>query len=130
MATQLREPRRNGRTFEPSARWVRGISNEVPIVDSKHPLLVWEPGRPIVSYAFPRAEVAGDLLTPTGAPSDAVPGRNRYYHVISRRPYAKRCRDADPDLLAHHRIAEPLGQHASAPTSSTGSTSVSRLPTA
>jgi uncharacterized protein (DUF427 family) len=81
VATSLRDPRREGLTFQASSRWVRGTRRDATVVDSKHPLLVWEPGRPIVSYAFPRSELADGVLVPTQAPPDAPPGRGNHYHL-------------------------------------------------
>jgi len=50
-------------TTEPSRRWVRGTVGDTTIVDSKHPVLVWEQGRPVPHYAFPRDEVRAELLS-------------------------------------------------------------------
>ncbi|MFH8798296.1 DUF427 domain-containing protein [Streptomyces sp. NPDC017936] len=57
-----------GLLWEPSPRWVRGRTGDVTVVDSRHPLLVWEPGVPVPLYAFPRGEVREDLLRPAGDP--------------------------------------------------------------
>ncbi len=57
-----------GITWEPSERWVRGIKGEVTVVDSRRPLLVWEPGRPVPLYAFPEDDVRMDLLRPAAQP--------------------------------------------------------------
>ncbi|WP_330336154.1 DUF427 domain-containing protein [Streptomyces sp. NBC_00557] len=57
-----------GLLWEPSERWVRGRKGEVTVVDSRHPVLVWEPGVPVPLYAFPRAEVREDLLRPARTP--------------------------------------------------------------
>jgi uncharacterized protein (DUF427 family) len=54
--------RGTGLTYEPSERWVRAVIGEVTVVDSKRPLLVWEPGRPVATYAFPVEDVRSDLL--------------------------------------------------------------------
>jgi uncharacterized protein (DUF427 family) len=54
-------------TFEPSSRWVRGVVGEVAVVDSRHQILVWEPGAKVPEYAFPRAHVRTDLLEPVPA---------------------------------------------------------------
>ncbi|MFF7969847.1 DUF427 domain-containing protein [Streptomyces sp. NPDC007905] len=51
-----------GILWEPSGRWVRGRRADVTVVDSRHPVLVWEPGVPVPLYAFPREEVREDLL--------------------------------------------------------------------
>ncbi|MFE9021230.1 DUF427 domain-containing protein [Streptomyces sp. NPDC007808] len=57
-----------GLLWEPSERWVRGVKGDVTVVDSRHPVLVWEPGLPVPCYAFPRAEVRTDLLRPAAHP--------------------------------------------------------------
>ncbi|MFI1397924.1 DUF427 domain-containing protein [Streptomyces sp. NPDC020681] len=51
--------------WEPSERWVRATKGEVTVVDSRRPVLVWEPGRPVPLYAFPVAYVRMDLLQRT-----------------------------------------------------------------
>ncbi len=43
-----------GLRWEPSPRWVRGREGDVTVVDSRHPVLGWEPGVPVPLYAFPR----------------------------------------------------------------------------
>lgn len=48
--------------WEPSERWVRGVKDGVTVVDSRRPVLVWEPGRPVPLYAFPVEDVRMDLL--------------------------------------------------------------------
>ncbi|MDN0200112.1 DUF427 domain-containing protein [Streptomyces sp. S.PNR 29] len=57
-----------GLLWEPSDRWVRGRKADVTVVDSRHPVLVWEPGLPVPQYAFPREEVREDLLRPAKSP--------------------------------------------------------------
>lgn len=58
-----------GLLWEPCERWVRGVKGEVTVVDSRHPVLVWEPeGIPVPRYAFPREEVRTDLLRPAEKP--------------------------------------------------------------
>ncbi|MFT4211377.1 MAG: DUF427 domain-containing protein [Microbacterium sp.] len=51
-------------TFEPSSRWVRGVVGETAVVDSRHQLLIWEPGAKVPEYAFPQEHVRVDLLEP------------------------------------------------------------------
>ncbi|MEU2108253.1 DUF427 domain-containing protein [Streptomyces sp. NPDC087659] len=48
--------------WEPSDRWVRGTKGGVTVVDSRRPVLVWEPGVPVPVYAFPAEDVRMDLL--------------------------------------------------------------------
>ncbi|MFE3657395.1 DUF427 domain-containing protein [Streptomyces sp. NPDC059165] len=55
--------------WEPSERWVRGVKEGVTVVDSRRPLLVWEPGRPVPLYAFPTGDVRMDLLRRTVRPA-------------------------------------------------------------
>ncbi|MGW2823511.1 DUF427 domain-containing protein [Streptomyces sp. NPDC001443] len=64
-----------GLLWEPSERWVRGRKGEVTVVDSRRPVLVWEPGLHVPQYAFPRAEVRTDLLrTARNPPVPPEPG--------------------------------------------------------
>ncbi|GLP64423.1 MULTISPECIES: DUF427 domain-containing protein [unclassified Streptomyces] len=58
-----------GLLWEPSQRWVRGRKGDVTVVDSRHPVLVWEPDVPVPLYAFPRADVREDLLRPAKNPA-------------------------------------------------------------
>ncbi|NGO12162.1 DUF427 domain-containing protein [Streptomyces sp. HC44] len=57
-----------GIQWEPSERWVRGRKGDITVVDSRHPVLVWESELPIPVYAFPREEVREDLLRPAKNP--------------------------------------------------------------
>ncbi|MEV6316937.1 DUF427 domain-containing protein [Streptomyces sp. NPDC051776] len=56
-------------TWEPSDRWVRATRSGITVVDSRRPLLVWEPGRPVPLYAFPEEDVRTDLLRRTDEPA-------------------------------------------------------------
>ncbi|BDV31812.1 DUF427 domain-containing protein [Microbacterium terricola] len=62
-------------TWEPSQRWLRGYAagpgGEVAVVDSRRPILVWEPGAKVPEYGFPAADVRTDLLVPGEAPREA-----------------------------------------------------------
>lgn len=80
-------------TYEPAERWVRGTIGETTVVDSRHPLLLWEPGRAVPRYLFPAADVRTDLLEPTSPPDgvdhpggaawyDLVLGGRRYPHLV------------------------------------------------
>ena len=53
--------------IEPTARWIRGYFNGVPVVDSKHAIIVKSRGgrRGRLAYYFPVDDVRMDLLTPT-----------------------------------------------------------------
>ncbi|QKZ17160.1 DUF427 domain-containing protein [Streptomyces chartreusis] len=71
-----------GLLWEPSERWVRGRKGEVTVVDSQHPVLVWEPGVPVPLYAFPRTEVRQDLLRPAkNPPTDRHTGARAFYDL-------------------------------------------------
>ncbi|MER5547813.1 DUF427 domain-containing protein [Streptomyces sp. NPDC002589] len=71
-----------GLLWEPSERWVRGRKGDVTVVDSHHPVLVWEPGVPVPLYAFPRAEVRTDLLRPAkNPPAGAHTGSTLFYDL-------------------------------------------------
>ena len=45
-------------TYYPISRWIRGIRGQDTIVDSQRAVLVWEPGKKVPIYAFPREDVA------------------------------------------------------------------------
>ena len=45
-------------TYHPTSRWIRGTRGRDTIVDSGRALLIWEPGRNVPIYAFPREDVA------------------------------------------------------------------------
>ncbi|KAL1410670.1 hypothetical protein Q8F55_004689 [Vanrija albida] len=57
--------------YQPSSRWVRGVLGNTAIVDSRHQLLVWEPGAKGPAYAYPLAHVRTDLLVPSTAGDEA-----------------------------------------------------------
>src|SRR6266567_7220887 len=54
-------------TYYPISRWIRGTRGKDTIVDSRRALLVWEPGKKVPIYAFPREDVA--LVSGPAAPS-------------------------------------------------------------
>lgn len=58
-----------GVLWEPSERRVRATAGGVTVVDSRRPVLVWEPGRPVPLYAFPAGDVRTDLLRRTERPA-------------------------------------------------------------
>ena len=45
-------------TYYPISRWIRATRGKDTIVDSRRALLVWEPGKNVPIYAFPREDVA------------------------------------------------------------------------
>ncbi|WP_223622345.1 DUF427 domain-containing protein [Microbacterium sp. EST19A] len=55
--------------WEPSERWVRGWIDDLAVVDSRRPILVWEPEAKVPEYGFPLADVRTDLLTPGEPPA-------------------------------------------------------------
>ncbi|MET8330595.1 DUF427 domain-containing protein [Streptomyces sp. NPDC005181] len=70
-------------TWEPSERRVRGKKGETFVVDSRRPVLVWEPGHPVPLYAFPRDDVRTDLLRPAAAPgTGAHSGSTLFYDLL------------------------------------------------
>lgn len=70
-------------TWEPSERWVRGKKGALTVVDSRRPLLVWEPGKPMPLYAFPRDDVRTDLLRPATRPKPhAHAGSTLFYDLV------------------------------------------------
>ncbi|MFE7991617.1 DUF427 domain-containing protein [Streptomyces shenzhenensis] len=71
-----------GLLWEPSGRWVRGRMRGVTVVDSRHPVLVWEPGVPVPLYAFPRAEVRTDLLRPAARPRTGTHTGSRVFYDL------------------------------------------------
>ncbi|MCI4066479.1 DUF427 domain-containing protein [Micromonospora sp. R77] len=61
-------PPENVLTYEPSARWIRGVVAGRTVVDTRDAVLVWEPGMPVPFYAVPRRDVRGATLSPAVAP--------------------------------------------------------------
>jgi uncharacterized protein (DUF427 family) len=55
-------------TFEPSPGWVRARVGDVTVIDSKRVLLLWEEGKVLPVYLFPRDDVRTDLLRPSENP--------------------------------------------------------------
>ncbi|WP_406010975.1 DUF427 domain-containing protein [Streptomyces sp. NBC_00637] len=72
-----------GLLWEPSPRWVRGRRGESTVVDSRHPVLVWEPGVPVPLYAFPRREVREDLLRPAVNPPVGTHTGSRVFYDLA-----------------------------------------------
>ncbi|GAB2487185.1 DUF427 domain-containing protein [Jatrophihabitans fulvus] len=69
-------------TWEPAQRHVRGELDGVTVVDSPHPVLVWEPAPavPVPLYAFPAAAVRTDLLVPAATPGSR-PGAGAWFDL-------------------------------------------------
>ncbi|CAL9369744.1 DUF427 domain-containing protein [Streptomyces sp. enrichment culture] len=97
-----------GLLWEPSERWVRGRRGDVTVVDSRHPVLVWEPHLPVPQYAFPRADVRTDLLHPAqNPPRGGHTGPTVFYDLEAdgeTRPNAAWTFPAD-DLAGHVAFA-------------------------
>ncbi|WP_210569152.1 DUF427 domain-containing protein [Streptomyces sp. GESEQ-4] len=71
-----------GLLWEPGERWVRGVKGDVTVVNSRHPVLVWEPELPVPQYAFPREEVRTDLLRPAkNPPTGTHTGSQVFYDI-------------------------------------------------
>ncbi|MFJ5260018.1 DUF427 domain-containing protein [Streptomyces sp. NPDC088387] len=71
-----------GLLWEPSERRVRGVKGETTVVDSRHPVLVWEPQLPVPQYAFPREEVRTDLLRPARNPAVGTHTGTRIFYDL------------------------------------------------
>lgn len=71
-----------GLLWEPGERWVRGYKRDVAVVDSRHPVLVWEPGVPVPVYAFPREEIRTDLLRPAKNPQTGAHTGSRIFYDL------------------------------------------------
>lgn len=70
-------------TWEPSERRVRGKKGETLVVDSRQPVLVWEPGRAVPLYVFPRDDVRTGLLRPAATPgTGAHSGSTLFYDLV------------------------------------------------
>lgn len=53
-------------TYYPTSRWIRATRDGTTVIDTRHAVLVWEPGKKVPIYAFP----AGDLAL--ASPNDAA----------------------------------------------------------
>ena len=45
-------------TYYPTSRWIRGTRNGATVIDTRHAVLVWEPGKKVPIYAVPIADIA------------------------------------------------------------------------
>ncbi|WP_175407948.1 DUF427 domain-containing protein [Streptomyces sp. TRM64462] len=70
--------------WEPSERWVRATKGATTVVDSRRPVLFWEPGVPVPLYAFPEADVRTDLLRPAAEPPSGRrhPGATAFHDLV------------------------------------------------
>ncbi|MET9814705.1 DUF427 domain-containing protein [Streptomyces sp. NPDC006355] len=93
-----------GLMWEPSERWVRGRKGDITVVDSRHPVLVWEPHLPVPQYAFPREDVRTDLLRPAQHPPTGTHTGSQIFYDLRAggdvRPNAAWTFPAD-DLAGH-----------------------------
>jgi len=89
-----------GLTIEPSPRRVRAFFNGVPVADSTHSLLAFEPRRMPV-YWFPRKDVHADLLRPSGSEEKAQPAIERWTLQVGER-VAERAAWSYPDPGPEH----------------------------
>jgi uncharacterized protein (DUF427 family) len=78
-------------TYYPTLRWIRGTLNGETVVDTRHALLVWEPGKKVPIYAFPTEDVA------IGSSDQS--------------PYVDVRRFDDPDLAAYVTVAWEALEH-------------------
>jgi uncharacterized protein (DUF427 family) len=71
-------------TYYPISRWIRGTRGQDTIVDSRRAVLVWEPGKKVPVYAFPREDVAfvsGGAATSSQARGFADPDLDGYITI-------------------------------------------------
>ena len=77
-------PRSTDLVWESSERWVRAGRHGVPVVDSKHPVLVWEPRGHGARYAFPTADIRSELLRPSAdPPTGRHGGATEYFDLVA-----------------------------------------------
>ena len=62
--------------FEPTAPRIRGILDGQVLLDSRHAVLVWEPGRVVPTYAVPVEDTTCLLIPPSSRPTAAEPVRS------------------------------------------------------
>jgi uncharacterized protein (DUF427 family) len=97
---------------EPTAKWVRAFVGDQAVVDSTRPVLVWEPRRPVPSYAVPVEDLHAELLPVSAEGSDghvvlhpgipfsrhSTPGEAFTIRTPGRDLDSAAFRPADPDL--------------------------------
>jgi len=85
-------------SFEPSERWVRGLIDDVAVVDTRAPILVWEPHHKVPEYGFPVVDVRTDLLVAT----NTAPADGHYYRP--RKPVKQWFHVQLGDRLVEHAV--------------------------
>ncbi|MEV6798301.1 DUF427 domain-containing protein [Micromonospora rifamycinica] len=70
-------------TYHHSERRVRGSVGDVVVVDSRRPLLVWEPGLPVPFWVFPLADLVGATLRPAAQPPDPGTRAGSSFHDLT-----------------------------------------------
>jgi uncharacterized protein (DUF427 family) len=110
IAASRRHPVPDGElTYEASERRVRGVVGDTVVVDSRRPLLVWEPGRPVPLYAFPRADVRTELLG-AGRSVDRPGARGGYDLIVGDRLLPAIAWDYEVPELADHIAFDWFGR--------------------
>ena len=73
--------------YEPSPKRVRSTLGEHPAVDSRRPMLVWEPRRVVPSYAVPEEDIRAEVVA-VAADSDRMSTESIGLHMpqLSKRP--------------------------------------------
>ncbi|HEV2089014.1 MAG TPA: DUF427 domain-containing protein [Cryptosporangiaceae bacterium] len=75
--------------YEPTEKWLRASVGGRTVVDTTRALLVWEPRRPVPTYAVPLADLAAEL-TPDAAADATEPAAGTPPPVTSGRPVPHR----------------------------------------
>ena len=83
MATQVLRQLLHGHLgelrYQPTPKRIRALIGDDVVVDSQQAVLVWEPDRPVPSYAVPGADVSADLV-PVDSQPPTGPDRPRVLH--------------------------------------------------
>lgn len=98
--------------WEPSDRWVRGIRDDVTLVDSKQPVVLWPRGQRGVRYAFPAADVRADLLRPAAsAPEGEYPAGVEHFDLVVGEQVLPGVAQRYPDLPDHLSVVWSAAEH-------------------
>jgi uncharacterized protein (DUF427 family) len=100
---RLFDPRPPDLRYAPSGRRVRARLGDIDVADSRDAVFVWEPGRPVPLYAFPRDAFTEEVLEPANAaPERAHPVREAFsIRARDRLAEAAGWTYDDPDLGDH-----------------------------